>query len=329
MFCIVPGSWGAPEAGVWPHCWLVVPWICALWDALRTGEWSVIPVTFLFVVATFDNAMTYVFIWIVEYKLNFVLALSSPKAPLLQSQYSWDVPQHPAQVSCAEAQCVQRRQGNVGGSSSEGPHQEAGVERWFCKHTLIDPFITPKRYIIIIMHRKAITLISSVYWSSLLIFLQLELKCHSFFSPINWDDLMARKISPPFVPSVVRSHIGIMCYMSTDRCMNGVFVFRYRFVFTYLLTLDSGWIHRPAPQTCDTSIPSSPTSRWPHPCAIRTPWLWPAASRRQPELSRDSHMGLPLATPSCERLQLCPPHIQRTHKEQQQLWSRRNTAQVC
>ncbi|XP_017538077.1 STKc_SGK domain-containing protein [Pygocentrus nattereri] len=30
----------------------------------------------------------------------------------------------------------------------------------------------------------------------------LELKYHSFFSPINWDDLMARKITPPFVPSV-------------------------------------------------------------------------------------------------------------------------------
>uniref|UniRef100_A0A8D2ZI45 Serine/threonine-protein kinase Sgk1 n=1 Tax=Scophthalmus maximus TaxID=52904 RepID=A0A8D2ZI45_SCOMX len=30
----------------------------------------------------------------------------------------------------------------------------------------------------------------------------LELKYHSFFSPINWDDLMAKKITPPFVPSV-------------------------------------------------------------------------------------------------------------------------------
>uniref|UniRef100_A0A3P8VNQ8 Si:ch211-195b13.1 n=1 Tax=Cynoglossus semilaevis TaxID=244447 RepID=A0A3P8VNQ8_CYNSE len=30
----------------------------------------------------------------------------------------------------------------------------------------------------------------------------LELKFHSFFSPINWDDLMAKKITPPFIPSV-------------------------------------------------------------------------------------------------------------------------------
>uniref|UniRef100_A0A673Y3Y7 Si:ch211-195b13.1 n=1 Tax=Salmo trutta TaxID=8032 RepID=A0A673Y3Y7_SALTR len=30
----------------------------------------------------------------------------------------------------------------------------------------------------------------------------MELKCHAFFSPINWDDLMARKITPPYIPSV-------------------------------------------------------------------------------------------------------------------------------
>jgi len=30
----------------------------------------------------------------------------------------------------------------------------------------------------------------------------LELKFHSFFSPINWDDLMARNITPPFAPCV-------------------------------------------------------------------------------------------------------------------------------
>ena len=37
--------------------------------------------------------------------------------------------------------------------------------------------------------------------------LQLELQHHTFFSPINWDDLMARKITPPFIPSVVCSNL--------------------------------------------------------------------------------------------------------------------------
>lgn len=29
-----------------------------------------------------------------------------------------------------------------------------------------------------------------------------------FFSPINWDDLNAKKITPPFNPNVVRSHLN-------------------------------------------------------------------------------------------------------------------------
>lgn len=32
-----------------------------------------------------------------------------------------------------------------------------------------------------------------------------EIKNHIFFSPINWDDLNAKKITPPFNPNVVRS----------------------------------------------------------------------------------------------------------------------------
>lgn len=34
---------------------------------------------------------------------------------------------------------------------------------------------------------------------------QIEIKNHVFFSPINWDDLNAKKITPPFNPNVVRS----------------------------------------------------------------------------------------------------------------------------
>lgn len=42
-----------------------------------------------------------------------------------------------------------------------------------------------------------------VLTKSICLLLQLELKYHSFFSPINWEDLMAKKITPPFIPSVV------------------------------------------------------------------------------------------------------------------------------
>ncbi len=36
------------------------------------------------------------------------------------------------------------------------------------------------------------------------VFSQIEIKNHIFFSPINWDDLNAKKITPPFNPNVVR-----------------------------------------------------------------------------------------------------------------------------
>lgn len=32
----------------------------------------------------------------------------------------------------------------------------------------------------------------------------MEIKSHIFFSPINWDDLINKKITPPFNPNVVR-----------------------------------------------------------------------------------------------------------------------------
>lgn len=58
------------------------------------------------------------------------------------------------------------------------------------------------------------TCFPSLCSSSFSFFLQLELKYHSFFSPINWEDLMAKKITPPFVPSVVcitHNLIRMMC----------------------------------------------------------------------------------------------------------------------
>lgn len=46
-------------------------------------------------------------------------------------------------------------------------------------------------------------------WRGLLLitfFPQLEIKSHVFFSPINWDDLYHKRLTPPFNPNVVRGH---------------------------------------------------------------------------------------------------------------------------
>lgn len=34
--------------------------------------------------------------------------------------------------------------------------------------------------------------------------IQVELQEHSFFASINWDNLLAKKVRPPFIPKVVR-----------------------------------------------------------------------------------------------------------------------------
>lgn len=56
-----------------------------------------------------------------------------------------------------------------------------------------------------------ILLLSEVPFSKLLFlfFLQIEIKNHVFFSPINWDELNAKKITPPFNPNVVNSFFFI------------------------------------------------------------------------------------------------------------------------
>lgn len=51
---------------------------------------------------------------------------------------------------------------------------------------------------------------------------QVELQDHPFFASINWDDLLAKKIRPPFIPNVVKvmqilffnsSHYILLCVL--------------------------------------------------------------------------------------------------------------------
>lgn len=44
---------------------------------------------------------------------------------------------------------------------------------------------------------------SCVDLSDMCFVLQLEIKNHIFFSPINWDDLYHKRLAPPYNPNVV------------------------------------------------------------------------------------------------------------------------------
>lgn len=55
--------------------------------------------------------------------------------------------------------------------------------------------------------------------------LQLEIKNHVFFSPINWDDLYHKRITPPFDPNVVSCCVLPRTDTSRYVCMNSTFFF--------------------------------------------------------------------------------------------------------
>lgn len=51
---------------------------------------------------------------------------------------------------------------------------------------------------------------------------QAELREHSFFAPINWEDLLARKLRPPFIPNVVGQTEPIGPFLSECVVCSGV-----------------------------------------------------------------------------------------------------------
>ena len=56
------------------------------------------------------------------------------------------------------------------------------------------------------------------------VLVQLEIKNHVFFSPINWDDLYHKRITPPYNPNVVSGllllsgHISSIGFITQSGC---------------------------------------------------------------------------------------------------------------
>ncbi len=50
-----------------------------------------------------------------------------------------------------------------------------------------------------------------------------KLKAHSFFSNINWEDLMAKRISPPFKPTVASDEAFYFDSAFTSKTPKGQF----------------------------------------------------------------------------------------------------------
>lgn len=86
---------------------------------------------------------------------------------------------------------------NAGRELLEGLLQKDRTKRLGVKDDFVGLHSSPSAHI----HRRILQF--CLLRQRLFSLLQLELKYHSFFSPINWEDLMSKKITPPFIPSVV------------------------------------------------------------------------------------------------------------------------------
>lgn len=190
----VLGTRGASEAGLWSHSRLVVLGLSTVRDAVWTGEKNLRffkASNMLSICILVENPLASGKKTVCE-QCELIFLFLHP-ASVLQSQHCRDVQQYPSQASGVKAQCVQRWPWSAGRVAAQGSYQETGIKRWLrksgsCYQFTCIPFIL--RFVFLIL----------AFFS-----LQLELKFHSFFSPINWDDLMSKKITPPFVPSVVSS----------------------------------------------------------------------------------------------------------------------------
>lgn len=126
-------------------------------------------------------------------------------ASVLQPQHGRDVWQHPEQAAAAEAQHLQRCPTPAGGSAAEGPYQEARLHQRLCKCVCVCVGLDVFQYQLLYL---CSTINSANCPPPPPVSPQTEIKNHMFFSPINWDDLNAKKLTPPFNPNVVRSFHG-------------------------------------------------------------------------------------------------------------------------
>lgn len=127
----------------------------------------------------------------------------SPPASILQPGRRGNVWRNPPQAAAAAAREVWRCQLSPGGASAEGPAQASGGHRWLCEFS--DSSRTERTV--------SPPWMNVPMWCPVL-HLQLEIKNHVFFTPINWDDLYHKRITPPYNPNVVSVSVvvdGFFC----------------------------------------------------------------------------------------------------------------------
>lgn len=157
-------------------------------------------------------------------------------ATVLQQGHTWNVWQHPPQAVGDASWCVQLSLVSPPGPAGERRHTQTGIQGWlrewdYSMHLHCPDMDTTCTARISCSWApsggRSVYIMSQMYshwWLSQLTFYKItlrllfilhfqnEIKAHSFFSSINWDDLEQKKIPPPFTPSVVN-----ICFLPSNQ----------------------------------------------------------------------------------------------------------------
>lgn len=95
---------------------------------------------------------------------------------------------------------------------------------------------------------------TSLKSSAVFLCFQNEIKEHSFFSSINWDDLLQKKVPPPFTPKVVSVPYYVICMLFIFYLIN---VFQYNHGLFLFLQNSFSDISNFDPEFTDEMVPNS------------------------------------------------------------------------
>lgn len=156
--------------------------------------------------------------WRTKCLMNAVWISFSAAASLLQPWCRWNVWWDTPQTSAHASRKVWRHPLSTGGTSSERPTQTPGLHRWLCElensfpdSSLADMALWFDPSFFLLTCKCGVFIwrcVNNIFDYFLFANVQLEIKNHIFFTPINWDDLYHKRITPPYNPNVVSVRVS-------------------------------------------------------------------------------------------------------------------------
>lgn len=137
-------------------------------------------------------------------------------APVLQQGHAWNVWQHSPQALGDATWCFHHCLVSATGPAGEGGRLQTGVSGRFCEWEKEVNSVSRLPLVALSVNRWSS--VTSLKSSAVFLPFQNEIKQHSFFCSINWDDLLQKRIPPPFTPKVVSVpyYVVVLSVPNTD-----------------------------------------------------------------------------------------------------------------